>query len=180
MFGEIFGFIRDFIEFLWPFRLVHEWERAGYYVCGRWWREMGPGLKMIVPWFCHVETVTIAPKPISTGRKDITLADGRTLSFDATATARVSDVQLALNAIDDFHHSATVLLAAVVAEKLAEVDVDRLKPERRGRLIAALEKAVHDEAATYGIEIGEIRFTSFVTNVKMLRLLIDQEPLVSF
>jgi regulator of protease activity HflC (stomatin/prohibitin superfamily) len=89
-------------------------------------------------------------------------------------------VYKALNEIDSFHESTKELIGSYLAEKLAEVDVDRLKPERRGRLIAALEKAVHDEAATYGIEIGEIRFTSFVTNVKMLRLLIDQEPLVSF
>lgn len=180
MFGEIFGFLRDSVQFIWPFRIVEEWERAGYYVCGRWWKEMGPGLKVVVPWFCTVRTVATVDAIVGTGRQDITLADGRTLSFAATAKAKVVDVNLALNSVDDYHETMQELLASVLADKIAQVDADRLSPEKRGRLFSDLRRWVSEEAGVYGIEISNVRFTSFVLNPKTLRLLIDQQMVAAW
>jgi regulator of protease activity HflC (stomatin/prohibitin superfamily) len=174
MLGEIFGFLRDVIQFIWPFKIIKEWERGGVYELGHFIRVVGPGCWPIIPWFTEIIEVPVVPKPIATGRQDITLKSGSTLSFDAAATLRVADVEKALNAIDDYHHSASVLLSSILAEKLADVEPDRFEPSKRGRLFSSLETWVQKECGVYGIEITNLRFTSFVLNARTLRLLIDK------
>lgn len=173
MVGEILDFLKETIEFVWPARIVHHWERGGYYVLGHWWKDVGPGLYGVVPWFTSLSLISLAPHPISCTRGDITLSDNSILSFDATATARVIDVFRALNEIEDYQHSTTLLLGAVLAEKLAEVDAVRLAPEKRKRLFSDLARWVNDETMKYGVEVTDVRFTSFVLNLRTYRLLTD-------
>lgn len=172
--GDFLRIVLDSIQFLWPFRLVKQWERGGYYVCGRWWRDIGPGVYPVVPWFTEVYEVGVAEAIVGTGRQDITLSDGTTCSFSAAATVRVIDVNLALNSVDTYTETMQELLAAVLADRLADVDAARLAPEKRKRLFADLERWVAAEALPYGLEVKRVRFTSFLTNVKAHRLLIDQ------
>lgn len=161
------------IRFLWPFRIVHQWERGGYLVCGKWWREVGPGLKVVVPWFCDVMTAATVPALVGCGREDITVQDGSTLSFAAMATARVVDVKLALTAVDNYHESTQELIGSFLAEQLAEADAARLAPEKRKALFRTLQNKLAAEAAEWGVEITKLRFNSFVTNVRTFRLLTE-------
>lgn len=178
--GEFFRLVADFAHFLWPFRIVTEWERGGYYVCGHWWREMGPGLKLVCPWFTEVITATTVPALVSTGREDITLSDGKTLSFSAMATLRVVDVKAALNDVDNYHEAVRELIGSFLAEKLSEVDTARLHPDKRGAYVSLLQRQLQREATDFGIEISKLRFTSFVLNVRTIRLLMDQDHIATW
>lgn len=172
--GDFLRLILDSIKYLWPFRLVQQWEKGGYYVCGRWWKEVGPGLKVVLPFFTEVMEVSCAPAIVGTAREDITMSNGTTLSFSATATVQVVDVYKALNAVEHYHESTQELIGSYLAERLAEVDPERLAPDKRRRLFGDLQRGLAAEAAEYGVEVSKLRFTSFVSSVKTYRLLIDQ------
>lgn len=178
--SDFLRLLLDAIAYIWPLRIVKEWERGGYLVCGRWRREVGPGLYPVVPWFTEVMELSVAEAIVGTGRQDITLSDGSTLSFSATATVGVCDIKLALTAVDSVTETTQELLASVLADKLAEVDAARLTPEKRGRLFADLKRWVATEAALYGIEVRTVRFTSFLLNTKAHRLIIDQQQAVNW
>jgi regulator of protease activity HflC (stomatin/prohibitin superfamily) len=178
--GDLFRAIIDSIHYLWPFRTVSQWERGGYYICGHWWKEVGPGLKVVCPFFTEVITAGVVPALVSTGREDITLADGKTLSFSAMATLRVTDVKTALNEIDNYHESTRELIGSFLAEKLSEVDTVRLTPEKRGAYVSLLQRQLAKEAAEFGIEITKLRFTSFVLSVKTIRLLLDTDHIAGW
>lgn len=162
------------IELLWPFRIVAEYEEACYYRCGHFWKVVGPGCYMVIPWFFTLIEASTQSAIISTGRCDITLSDGRTLSFDATAWARVADTAKAINTVDDYKETSQEILASVLSDKLGEVDTDRLSASKRGRLFSDLRRWVADEAIEKGIEISKVRFKSFVLPPRTYRLLIDQ------
>jgi regulator of protease activity HflC (stomatin/prohibitin superfamily) len=81
----------DAIAYIWPLRVVKQWERGGYYALGKWQREVGPGIYPVIPWFCEVLEISVAEAIVGTGRQDITLSDGSMLSFCATATVGVVD-----------------------------------------------------------------------------------------
>ncbi len=172
--GELLRLFLESIQFLWPLRLVEQWEAGGYYIFGRWHRLLAPGMYPIIPWFCDVKTISIAEAIIGTGRQDITLGDGTVLSFAATATVKVTDPFLALNSVDDYQETTKELLSSVLAEKLAAVDAERILPDKRKRLMSDLRAWVAEEGLAYGIEFRKVRFTSFLTNVKTHRHLIDQ------
>jgi regulator of protease activity HflC (stomatin/prohibitin superfamily) len=154
---------------------VKEYDRAGFYWCGKYQGEIGPGLKRKLPWFVEYIDVTVQPYPITTGRKDITLTDGEMLSFDATALVRVVDVGKALNEIDDYHHAATAIVTSVLATKLAEVDRKRLTPEGRARLLTDLRKWIDRQLLPFGLTCLDVSFNSFVQNPRTYRILTDAE-----
>lgn len=171
--GDFLRLVLDVVKELWPLRIVKQWERAGYYVCGRYWKEIGPGVYPVVPWFMSVNEISVVPTMIETGRQDITLQNGRPVSFSASAWVRVVDFNLAVNTVFDHEHTVKELLRAVLADKIAGVDAARLEPEKRGRLLSDLTRWVDDEAHEYGLEVTKVRFTTFVTNVRTYRLLQD-------
>lgn len=178
--SDLLRTILEFIEFLWPLRRVEQWERGAYYIFGRWWKEVGPGVWPIIPWFVDVHAVSTAEAIVGTGRQDITLSDKSMLSFAAAATVQVNNLYAALNLVDQYTETMQELLASVLAEKLAEVDASRLEPEKRGRLFADLRRWVAEEAAPYGIEVKKVRFTSFIVNAKAHRLIIDQNQVAQW
>lgn len=170
----IAGLIIQVIEFIWPFKIVEQFEKGCYYIFGRQKWVVGPGLWPVLPWFFTIRTVSVVPGIISTGRKDITLADGRNLSFEASAYAQVVDADKAINSIDQYQETAQEILASVLADKLGDIDPERLSAAKRGRLFSDLKRWVAEEALEWGLEISKVRFTSFVLSVRTYRLLIDQ------
>lgn len=174
MIGDLFSRLLDSLAFIWPLKIVDQWERAGVYAGGKWKEEVGAGMHLLCPWYHHLEPVSIAPELVGTGRQDITLSDGRTLSFSAVATLRVTDVNRALNSIGSYKESTQELIGSYLAEQLADADADRLSPARRGRFFAGLVKGLAAEASEMGVEVTKLRFTSFVVNVRTVRLLMEQ------
>lgn len=171
-------FLRLFLEtlsFAWPLHIVQEYDRAGFYWNGKYQGDVGPGLKRKLPWFTRYIDVTVQPYPITTGRKDITLVDGESLSFDATAMVKVQHVGKALNEIDDYHHAATVIVTTVLATKLAKVDRRRLTPEGRATLLTDLRKWIDKELLEFGMTCLDVSFNSFVQNPRTYRILTDAE-----
>jgi regulator of protease activity HflC (stomatin/prohibitin superfamily) len=169
--GELLQLALNSIEFLWPIRRVQPWERGLYIVCGRWVREVGPGIYLMLPWFIEVRSESTVLALISTPRQDITLTDGKMLTFATTSNVRITDLRKAYLEVEAYHQTAQENIAAVLAEKLAEVDAARVTADKRGRLLSDLKKWVNAETDIYGVTVERLRFTTFVVNAKTFRLL---------
>jgi hypothetical protein len=172
--SEFVRLLLDSIAYLWPFHRVELFERALYTVCGRWQWEVGPGVWPLIPWFVEVKAESVVEGIVSTPRIDLTLKDGRQLSCSLSATVRVANLPRAINKVDAYMETATELMAAVAAEKILEVEADRLNPDKRGRLTSDLKKWIQAEADQYGVEFVRLRFTSFVFAPRFYRVMSDQ------
>lgn len=164
----------ELIAFIWPGRLVKQWQRGARYRFGRYRGEVGPGVYWVVPWFTEVTEVDVCEAIIGTERLDVTLSDNSLLSFSATAVVQVVDVRAALNDVEQYRETAKEALAAVLADRLAAVDAARLEHGSRKRLLTDLQRWVAEELTPYGIAVRKLRFTSFVLNAKAHRLIVDQ------
>jgi hypothetical protein len=173
--GDIFRLIVDVIQFAWPFRIVRQWELGGYYWFGRFCHTVGPGVYPIVWWFSEVREISVVPAIVRTARLDITLSDGSSLTFAASAWARVTDYDRAVNSVDNYTETTEELMAAVLAEQLAVIDAVRVEPEKRKGLIKTLTKAINEESTQFGVEVTQLRFTTFVTKARTYRLLQDSQ-----
>lgn len=179
---SLFNLIIQIAQFAFPFRLVHQWESGGYYALGRWIKAVKPGLYVIIPFFTDVKTISVAGAIVGTGRQDITLLDGSMLSFSATVWAKVADPYKALNLVDEPTSTTQELLASLLADTLAETEVVRLKGSKRkvANLFKSLEEDLKKEALEFGVEVSQLRFTSYVFAVRTYRLLIDQTPVMQW
>jgi regulator of protease activity HflC (stomatin/prohibitin superfamily) len=165
----LLNFIREF----WPVAIVKHWQNACWYRWGRFQGVRGPGPYFVIPFIDEMLPVNMVPAIIFTGRQDITLDDGSLLSWQAAATLQVVDPARATNGVDNYMETGREALSAVLADRLAHVDADRLTPEKRGRLVGDLTRWVNEEVAPYGLSAERIRFVTFVRNAKTLRLMQD-------
>lgn len=177
--GELFRIVLDSIAYLWPFRIVRQSEDAGYYIGGRlMWRlsayRWNKGIYVVVPFFCQIRELPNVPGMIRTARLDLTLKDGTMLTVGASAWARVVDFTLAMEGVDDYRETAEEAFAAVIAERLAEIDAEKVTAgEKREGLLRNLTKLVNKETMAFGVEVTNVRFTTFALNVRTYRLMQD-------
>lgn len=169
-----FQTIIEVARYLWPFRIVHSWERGAYYVCGRYVGSVPPFVWPVIPFFTDCKATVVVPGVISTPLLTVTTRDGKgTITYSAAATLRIVNVGKAWNNIENVSETMRELLAAVTAEKLATVEPERLDGDRRGRLCASLVTWLNTELEFCGIEVQAVRFTNFVVNMRAFRLMTD-------
>lgn len=163
----------DSISYLWPLKIVYEWERCAYYVCGHFWKTMGPGLKVVIPFFTDIQSEGIVPTIFVTPLQSIMLKDGGTLTFSATLTLSVIDVGKAYNSVMKWEQTSLELTAGLLAEKLADYDATLFEPEKRGRLVGACKVSLGNALAEYGVKVHALRFNNFIRNMRVYRLFND-------
>lgn len=178
--SDFFRLIGEWLQFLWPLRKIRQWEQGLLYRNGRYVRTLSPGIYPILPWFHAILTDSVVPGIIQTPRIDITLLDTSMVTLQVSATVRVVDLSLAINTVEAYKETIQELITAVVAEKLAEVDAGRLAPEKRGRLLSDLRRWVGDASIVFGVEVPQLRFTTFVMNPRPYRLLQDSPTVVTW
>lgn len=169
--GDFLRVILDSIAYLWPFRIVHTWERGGYYVFGKFWKELGPGCYPCIPFFTEVREVCFVDDQLRTTRQDLTLKDNSIISIETIASFRIVNYTLAENTVNDVDHRTSLTVESVLAEKLRTVEATRLEPAGLSRLLSDLTRWVNEETQVYGVEVSYIRFSTFVTKARTYRLL---------
>lgn len=170
-------FLRLVVEcaaYLWPFRLVHQWERGCAYRLGRFVKVVEPGVYPVVPFFMDVKEMSVVYQEIDLPMQSVAVQPEGVLTFSANVGITIHDAGLAFNAIDDYQNTVRKSCAGHLAEALSTVEGDRLNVEARGRLLAALRKTLNTELGKYGITVEQIRFTDFVPNAPVGRLFNDQ------
>lgn len=170
---EFLSKLLEILAAIWPLVSISTFQRGGYYLLGHYKAELAPGIYWRTPFFEQILEVSIAPAIASTPRLDLTLRNGELFSCAVSGWCQVVDTERALNSVDQFNESATEALAAVCAERLADVDSDRLKPENRKRLLGDLKKWVNEETLEFGVEFTKLRFVSYVPKPRNLRLMQD-------
>ena len=142
----------------------------------------------------HDRTVIItdAPDPkcasavrgvTGTPLQQITGVDGQHITFSAAMTWHIWDVARAWNNTDRVLETGQELLAAVCAEKLAEVDPSRLHASQRRSLISDMIEWLNVELEFIGCEVDALRFTNFAIghqDIRTLRLMLDTALLTDF
>lgn len=172
--SDIIRILIDVVQFLWPFRLVHQWQQGVYYICGRQMWTVGVGCWPVIPFFMDVATVNMVPAVYSTPLQTITVRDGRALTFSATLTVQVVDAGKALNSLDNWPETTVELVSGLLSSGLADAEVVRFDPARgkRDRLLDDLRKEADETMLVYGVTIIGLRLNNFAF-VKTFRLMAE-------
>lgn len=175
---DILRLLVDCASYIWPFRIVHQWERGCYYIFGKHIWTVGAGIYPVIPFFMDVKEISVVYQVIDLPLQSITVqtADSKTevLTFSANVGISIFDAGLAFNAIDDYRNTVRKSCAGHLAEKLSTMDANRLTVEARGRLLAALRTTLNTEFRPYGIQVDDLRFTDYVPSAPVYRLFNDQ------
>jgi regulator of protease activity HflC (stomatin/prohibitin superfamily) len=177
---EFFKILIEKLEFFNPLKKVNQWETGLYYINGRFYWSLGPGLKFVVPWFCDLKTVSMVPEIETAPLQTVTLLDGRTLTYSASLRLTVFNAALAFHAVGHYTETAVELSAGLISSMLAETDPKRLTdPSRKKRdnLLAEIRDEINTELKEFGLSVSTLRLNNFALDIPTLRLLGDKAVL---
>ena len=101
--SELGSFIVKLAKDLWPFRRVEPWELGLYIVFGHPMGIVGPGYYWpVLPWFIHVEPVTVVPAGAPTPLQTVTTEDGRKVTFSGIALLQIYNVRAAILNVENY------------------------------------------------------------------------------
>lgn len=172
--SDFLGRILDAIEYLWPFRVVKIYERGVFYIWGFVWRNVGPGLKVFVPFFMQIDIYLVCPDVRTLPRQDITLKDGRLLTFQVAVAIEVIDLVAADTKVANYIESTQEISMGIIADRLMEIEPSRFDSENRGRLIGGLKQSINAALSPFGCRCTELWFTQFALGARPYRVFTDQ------
>ncbi len=169
----LWQFLVDILNEIWPLRHVSGWETGIRTWMNRPKKEKRPGIYFVLPVLGDILTVTTVPFVTVGSRQDITLKDGTPLNFAASAWVQVTNATLARFHVDDYEESVTEIMEAVLAERLAEVDIERFESvAKRRNFLKELTNLANDQTQDFGVTIHRVWFSNFSLKLKTLRALI--------
>jgi hypothetical protein len=169
----IWQFLVDIITEIWPLRHVSGWETGVRTWMNRPKKEKGPGIYLVLPIFGDILPVTTVRYVTVGSRQDITLKDGTPLNFAASAWVKVTDATAARFSVDDYEESATEIIEAVLAERLAEVEIDRFETvAKRRNFLRELTNLANEQTKEFGVTVERVWFSNFSLKLKTFRALI--------
>lgn len=171
--GVLWQFLVDIVTELWPLRHVEGWETGIRTWMNRPKREKGPGIYFVLPVLGDIIAITTVPYVTVGSRQDITLKDGTPLNFAASAWVQVTNATLARYGVDDYEQSTTEIVEAVLAERLAEVEIDRFESVvKRRNFLKELTGLVNDQTQEFGVTVSKVWFSNFSLQLSTFRALI--------
>jgi hypothetical protein len=174
--SDLLRLLVDLFNAVWPFRVVNQWQKGAYYVCGRYCGWVGPGCYPFVPFFSDVVVVLAKPAIWPIPLLNVSLRDGRVLAYSAMVTLQIEDMNLAMNEVAEWTESCVERVSGVLSQGLADAKPERFDPARgkRDNLIEELREAADRETREWGVRVISISFPNFVLNVRTHRVLMDR------
>jgi len=171
--GVLWQFLVDIITEIWPLRHVSGWETGIRTWMNRPKKEKRPGIYLVVPVLGDILVITTVPFVTVGSRQDITLKDGTPLNFAASAWVQVTNATAARFNVDDYEESVNEIMEAVLAERLAEVDIDRFETvAKRRNFLKELTNLANEQTTEFGVTVHRVWFSNSSLKLKTFRALI--------
>lgn len=155
--AELLRLVVDIVSLLFPFRLIHPWERGLYYLFGHCLATVGPGCYLVIPWFSEVRPVSVVPSVHATPIQTV-----GSVTFSASLVLRVTDPAAAYNTLERYEESALELAGAVLSEALHQGEAD----------LGQVTARINAELAPHGVLVERLRFLNYTT-APAIRLLTE-------
>ncbi len=166
--AKLVDILRQFWEFVFPVRVLDEFERGVCLRLGKFHRELSPGAHLVLP--LGIDQVLKAYTAWNTSHLDdqsLTTKDGQQIGVTAVLTWRVSRPKVFLLDVMD---QDSVLSDIVYGEVSRFVRTSPWQDVADGANLSKLTKTIRKKAFRYGIEVQDVAFSN-VTKCKTLHLL---------
>ena len=174
MIGDLVQKFIEFIREFWPVYICNEWERAVILRGGKFWRVVGPGIYLVVPFFWEFRPESTVRTTYVTGLQTIDTKDGGSLTFSASVQLEVVDLRLAMLTVNEYDKTALEDIGALLSDTLMRSKAEQLEPENRTDLLAKCRKKIDEEVSVYGLRVLTLRFNNYMRNMRVYRLFNDQ------
>lgn len=154
--------VREWIDFIRPFRIPRDYERFVVFRMGLFHRVMGPGFGWMWPFGVEeAELVDIREETGNPANQSVTTKDGKTVTFGCNLVYRVVDPQKYQCEVLNFDVSLGTYAMTYLHKRVREQDSADLLMNQKD-LERSLEGTLSTRLKKWGAEIVSVGFTDFV------------------
>lgn len=148
-------------------RIVSQWQKGVVFRLGKYVREIGPGLNIIIPIFEYVRYVDMRIRTMDVIPQEVMTKDSVPVKIDAVIYYKIFDAAKSIVAVENFALASTLLAQSKLRDVLGKYDLDMLlsnKDQLSKEVLAALQGPTDD----WGINIvsAEIKNIEIPDNMK--------------
>src|SRR4029078_7125654 len=154
-------------------RILREYERAGVFQLGRFWRVKGPGLVILVPGVQQMVRIDLRTVVVDVPSQDVISRDNVTLKVNAVLSFRVVDPERAVIQVENFLAATSQLAQTTLRTVLGKHTLDEMLSERE-RLNLDLQKILDSQTDAWGIKVANVEIKHVDLNESMIRAIARQ------
>lgn len=158
----LFTYLKELVDFVRPFRVLRDYERAVVFRLGLYHRTSGPGWVWVVPLGVDdPEIIDCREETRNLTSQSATTADGKAVTFGVNLVYRVVDPQRYQCEVFDFDSSLCAYTMIHLHRRIRELPLSDLLTQQV-KLERSLEGTLSTRLQKWGGEIVSVGFTDFV------------------
>jgi regulator of protease activity HflC (stomatin/prohibitin superfamily) len=174
MLGDLVQKFFEFLREFWPIHICMEWERANIFRFGKYWRTVGPGWYLVIPFFWDFRSDSTVRTTYVTPLQTIDTKEGGSLTFSASIQVEITDLKAAMVNVEAYDSTAVEDTSSLLADTLMRATPRQLEIENRAELLRKCRERLDAELGEYGLRVITLRFNNYMRNMKVYRLFNDQ------
>lgn len=107
-------------------RIISQWQKGVVFRLGRYVREIGPGLNVIIPVFEYVRYVDMRIRTMDVIPQEVMTKDSVPVKIDAVVYYKIFDAAKSIVAVENFALASTLLAQSKLRDVLGKYDLDTL------------------------------------------------------
>ena len=111
---------------LFGIRIVSQWQKGVVFFLGKFSREIGPGLNIIIPLLEYVSYVDMRIRTMDVIPQEVMTKDSVPVKIDAVVYYKIFDAQKSIVAVENFSMASTLLAQSKLRDVLGKYDLDML------------------------------------------------------
>lgn len=177
--GEFLRILLDSITYLWPLRIVKEYERGVFYCFGRVLRtkfflfSSAPGVKLVLPFFCELKSYSVVEQVFTLPRQPIRLRDGKTITLRGVVVCEIDDIYAAELNVSNYTESTHEIAMCTIADYISEFTAEDIESKSRRRILSTLKDRIQKDVAHYGFKVSRVSFSQFLLPQRVYHLIND-------
>lgn len=153
---KILNLLFEFIELIFPFVIVLQYEEAVLYRAGKYNKVLKPGFHLKIPFLdsYHKDIVTVDTMKI----EDVTITtlDNKTATIGAEFDVSITDIVKAVNDTHEWKSNLQDISRGILSNELEDINWDEIRKKTTKN---SIEKKIHKRGLEMGVTISNFNFT---------------------
>lgn len=154
-------------------KILNEYERGVIFTLGRYTKDKGPGIFLVIPFVQHMNMVDLRVVVMDVPTQDVISKDNVSVKVDAVVYFRVIDPARAVLEVEHYYDATSQLAQTTLRSVLGQHDLDDMLMER-DKLNQAIQDILDEATDPWGIKVSNVEIKRVDLDESMIRAIARQ------
>src|ERR1700719_2799917 len=155
------------------FRVLREYQRAVFFMLGRFWKVKGPGFFLLIPVVQQMVRIDLRTVVMDVPPQDVITRDNVSVKVNAVVYFRILDPAKAVIQVENYYQATSQLAQTTLRAVLGKHELDELLAARE-KLNLDIQQVLDSQTSAWGIKVSTVEMKDVDLNESMIRAIARQ------